>query len=150
MIDVVKEATVVPLPLQFAMIAQRAGAAIQLLDQGETLGDRHQRALENAGKFLQQALRGKEILSGAMPGVYDPDAMSAFEVTEGVKGIAATPGQDFREKFQQQLVKLVQQHAKGTNLDLTGLREFFRKLGEWCLAQNVAELERVQIDVPGS
>jgi hypothetical protein len=133
MIDVVREATVVPLPLQFAMIAQRAGAAIQLLEQSEDLSERHRRALDNAAKFLEQAVIGKNILSGVTPGVYNPDAMSAFEVTESVsKNVGGDFSADFRERFQQQLQHLLEQ-AKEQPSDLSRLRKFFHDLAEWCL-----------------
>jgi hypothetical protein len=144
MTDIVREVEIVSLPLRFAMIADRAEVALMRLKQSSTIQDRDRKALESARKFLLQAQEGEKILTSTTMQGYSPAAISAYELSESASKQAGNVGPDFRKQFNVKLDSLLSETTGETGA-IDALCEFFHALAEWCLTQDVAEVERVQM-----
>jgi hypothetical protein len=148
MTDIVREVEIVSLPLRFAMIADRAEVALTRLKQGGTLQPRDRKALERAREFLHQAQNGEKLLTSTTMQGYSPAAISAYELSEDASKEASITAPDFREQFNvTKLDSLLSQTPLETSA-VDVLCKFFHALAEWCLAQDVAEVEGVQMGSP--
>ena len=95
--------------------------------------------------FLGEAKHGQEILeSDSMQG-YSSAALSAYEVSERTSREANIQARNFRQEYYDKLNQLLQQPHEPAK-PLPGVREFFHKLAEWCLAQDVGLVEGVVLD----
>ncbi len=147
MTDLVREVEIVSLPLQFAMIADRAEVALTRIDQGESPSERDKKALANACEFLKQASKGERLQGSATMQGYSPAAIRAYELTEDASKQADITEHDFRQKFAEKLASLSQSADKTEPVE--SLRTFFHQLAEWCLSQNAARIEGVYLGHPG-
>lgn len=146
MTDVVREVEIVSLPLQFAMIADRAEVALTRIGQGKPPSERDKKALTNACEFLKEACKGERLQGSTSMQGYSPAAIRAYELTEDASKQANITERDFRQQFVRKLASLSKPGGKTESVD--SLRGFFHELAEWCLSQNVARIEGVYLGHP--
>ncbi len=145
MIDLAKEVAIVPLPLQFAMIADRAEVALIRIEGKEKFREEDQRALKNAMELLEKATAGEQIRGAPTRDRYQPEAIYAYEFTEKASEKAHLSIPSFRQKFHEELKSLFS--SKSPPSSLSDVRSFFHHLAEWCLEQDIAEFEQIELGV---
>jgi len=143
MLDVVKEVTIVPLPVSFAMVADRAEVALTRLEKGIELTPRDRRGLKNAIDLLDQAAKGKRIRESTTRTSYEPEALQAYQLLATASSKANVKGSDFLNRFRTVIDSFLSNESKIP--DLSALRTFFHELAEWCLRQDEPDHERVDM-----